>query len=46
MLVAETQRVEDQSAVWIVNILENKGKQDGGIKFTCEKEVKGKFKIR
>lgn len=33
--------IDDPSAVWIANILENRGKQDASIKFTCETTVKG-----
>lgn len=41
MLISDTVQVDDPNAVWIVNILENKGKQDGGIKLTCENNAKG-----
>lgn len=43
MLISESPQVDDPNAVWIVNMLENKGKQDGGIKVTCEKDAKGNF---
>lgn len=43
MLISEgaSGEIDDPSAAWIVNIFDNKGKQDAEIKITCEKEVKG-----
>ena len=38
---ATTAEIDDPSTVWVANILENRGKQDASIKFTCETTVKG-----